>query len=91
MKTKHRKRKPGIRRCRSCGEIIYKDGEWVASTCRATRLCPSCNYIGCNSSGRRDRRIDGDLGDMIYDSGLDEFDYEMIGDDPDFDLEYYLR
>jgi len=90
MQTKRRKRKSGIKRCRTCGEIIYMDGEWVSDTCRATRLCPSCNFIGCNSSGRRERRIGGDLGDMIFYSDLDEFDYEMIGD-PDFDLEYYLR
>ena len=91
MQTKRRKRKQGIKRCRSCGEIIYMDGEWVSDNSRATRLCSSCHFIDCGGYGGNNRRIGGDIGDMVFDSDLDEFDYEMLGDDPDFDLEYYLR
>jgi len=90
MKTKRRKRKKGIRRCRSCGEIIYMEGEWLSENSRITKLCSSCNFIDCGGYGASDRRVGGDIGDMLFYSDLDEFDREMIGDDPYFDLEDYL-
>ncbi len=84
-----RKRKQGgIRRCRDCGEIIFMDGEPMPGSTR--QRCRACNYIGVGC-GPPSRQIDADIHDMAFYSDLDEFDSEILGDDPDFNLEDYLE
>jgi hypothetical protein len=87
MKAKRRKRKQGIRRCRSCGEIIRIGDEWLSDN---SSLCPSCEFIDGNNPDCCERQLDADINDVLFYSDLDAFDYEMMGDDPDFDLEDYL-
>jgi len=82
-----KRKKSGIRRCESCGEIIFMDGERMPGSSRLR--CASCRYIEAESK-RRDGDIEPFDEPMFY-SDLDEFDYEMMGDDPDFDLEDYLQ
>ena len=81
-----KRKKRGIRRCESCGEIIFIDGERIPGSSRS--YCASCRYIEVGSK-RRDPDIEY-FDNLTADSDLDEFDYEMIGD-PDFDIEEYLQ
>ena len=83
MTRKHKKR--GIRRCKSCGEIIFIDGEQMPGSNRS--YCASCRYVEVRSKGRDPDKY---INPLTADSDLDEFDYEMIGD-PDFDIEEYLQ
>jgi len=81
-----KRRKRGIRRCESCGDIIFMDGERMPGSSRS--YCASCRYIAVRSK-QRDWEIKyADA--QTDDSDLDEYDYEMIGD-PDFDIEEYLQ
>ncbi|MCL2347313.1 MAG: hypothetical protein FWC50_03520 [Planctomycetaceae bacterium] len=80
-----KRKKSGIRRCQSCDDIIFMDGERMPGSSRLR--CASCRYIEAGSK-RRDRHVK--YFDDPDDSDLDEYDYEMIGD-PDFDLEEYLQ
>jgi hypothetical protein len=83
----NRKRKNyGIRRCKSCGEIIRIDGEWMPGCNRIS--CASCRYIeeACNPY----QLLEKCMSDLIMEPDFDEYDTEMIGD-PDIDLEEYLQ
>jgi hypothetical protein len=84
--TKRRKKR-GIRRCQSCGEVIRIDGEWLSNN---SKLCMTCKFIGGNDSDCYERQLDVDINDIMFYSDLDEYDYEMIGD-PNFDIEEYLQ
>ena len=78
-------KKRGILRCKSCGEIIFMDGECMPGSSRS--YCASCRYVEVRSKGRDPDKY---IRALAADSDLDEFDYEMIGD-PDFDIEEYLQ
>ena len=57
-----KRKKRGIRRCQSCGEIIFMDGERMPGSSRSH--CASCRYIEAGSR-QRDRDVESITDDMV--------------------------